>query len=65
MTEIKPCPFCGRRAFTRRRPGNMADVFYVYCGNSSCEVEPQTHAYFTRERAIEAWNRRPTNDRTS
>ena len=59
MAELKPCPFCGGRAFVKNSGVYAAGFAYrVYCGNEDCKIEPKTHAYFQREQAIEAWNRR-------
>lgn len=58
MAELKPCPFCGRRAFIKSGISPMGFSFRAYCGNEDCKVEPQTHAYFHKDQAIEAWNRR-------
>ena len=58
MAELKPCPFCGGRAFRYHRKEPFGDSYRVYCGNEDCCVQPQTHAYFKKEQAENAWNRR-------
>ena len=58
MAELKPCPFCGGRAFVKSSIQPVGFAYRVYCGNEDCKVEPQTHAYFYKDQAIEAWNRR-------
>ena len=63
MAELKPCPFCGRRAFVRKNKGLKAGTYNVYCGNEDCKVEPITNPYFCKEQAIEAWNRRVNDGR--
>lgn len=58
MAELKPCPFCGRRAFIKSKASPVGFSFRAYCGNEDCKVEPKTRAYFDKEQAIEVWNRR-------
>ena len=62
MNKLKPCPFCGSRAFMRNEKGQIGTIHRVYCGNEDCPVEPETHWYWRKEEAIEAWNRRATDD---
>ena len=58
MAELKPCPFCGGKAF-------LSEVLY-YCEPGRCttqfiecnECHATTYEYNTEEEAIEAWNRR-------
>ena len=70
MTELKPCPFCGREAEiiaeTKRNIG-----FTIWCECKECSartcpnMENPAHAIKSiercKEKAIESWNRR-TND---
>lgn len=54
--ELKPCPFCGGR-------GKLYKVWSGYsvkcCGDERCHLQAVPFpAYTTKERAIEAWNRR-------
>ena len=60
--KLKPCPFCGYRAFI----GKSGDKhwFRVYCGLENCAVNPATKYYNRKEYAIEVWNRR-VNDNES
>ncbi len=58
MTNLRPCPFCGREAETVRA-GNM---YYVQCGNSDCPVVVETNNYYAEEEAISAWNTRETDN---
>ncbi len=58
MSEIKlkPCPFCGGSA-------ELYKVWSGYsvkcCGNERCHMQAvPLPAYETKERAVEAWNRR-------
>ena len=56
MAELKPCPFCGGKAFcTNVLPTYGCDVMYrVFC--EDCNIN--TPSKWTEEKAIEAWNRR-------
>lgn len=62
MTELKPCPFCGGEAVTyERRKLDGSGAFYRYsvgCGNSFCEIRPQTGFWKYLSEAIGSWNRR-------
>lgn len=65
MKDLKPCPFCGGKAWLAR---NAKRKIYgkdeyrvgvsVYCG--VCEARM---FYGTEEEAIKAWNRRVANER--
>ncbi len=63
MTELKPCPFCGRKP-TKVRQHQVAGMGRIYYSigcvapNSSCAVKPHTRFFNSEEVAIEAWNRR-------
>ena len=64
MAELKPCPFCGGEAeeayvkrkkwFARFRYPYITHVTYIRC--KVCQAT--TMVRWTREEAIEAWNRR-------
>ena len=59
MAELKRCPFCGGEA--KARSCVMGDTnqtaYWVEC----CSCFSQTETYYKEERAIEAWNSRPSN----
>lgn len=57
MTELKPCPFCGSKHIRFKR-GSNAGV-WLQCENCFTEI----NLYRTEEEAIEAWNRRVTDDK--
>lgn len=58
--KLKPCPFCGFRAFI----GHVNHRWYfVYCGLEDCDVNPRTHQFNRKEYAIQCWNRRVHNER--
>lgn len=58
-TEIKPCPFCGGEVEIVRIGGGWfwkhKGVFETW--ETDCPIQ-FNHKYETREKAIEAWNRR-------
>ena len=54
MAELKPCPFCVGEAKVQSFPHNHT----VYC--TVCNARVQVFLP-TREKAIEAWNRRADN----
>lgn len=55
MIELKPCPFCGMSAKVIYADDEEKNRYYrTYC--RGCYAE--TDEYFSRDNAIEAWNRR-------
>ena len=63
--ELKPCPFCGGRAYLF--VGDGIRVFCVQCGASSKVLRDMQTANRVAGNAtksvIEAWNRRANNDK--
>ena len=59
--KLKPCPFCGFRAFAHKMP--KIDGYRAYCGNEDCDIQPQTRLCYSREEAVEIWNKRVENER--
>lgn len=60
-SDLKPCPFCWRKAIKWEWYGHDADVMYqVSCSDKSkdCVVHPETNWYTDEKKAIDAWNRR-------
>ena len=57
MSELKPCPFCGKTARIRSEACTEGVVFYAECGNRLCSVHPRVSAT-TVAVAAEIWNRR-------
>ena len=64
--EIKPCPFCGKRADVRYAGcTNGKDRYRVRCYTLNCYGSAYDNAYSSfasMEEAIEAWNRRKGMD---
>ena len=57
MSELKPCPFCGKEPeIFDFKDGR----FIVQCSNSDCDVYPYTSIHRDRADAITAWNQRAT-----
>lgn len=64
MDGLKPCPFCGNKAWLQYTTDNH-HAPYVVCGGAvqtngtpSCYVQIRPWVYKTEEECIEAWNRR-------
>ncbi len=51
--KLKPCPFCGRKAFVDDS-GRYEDIIVVQC----CECCSEGAIGETRKEAIKAWNKR-------
>lgn len=75
MAELKPCPFCGGKAYLEQRHrafinGVSTRVALVRCTN--CEARSPrfeledfgrtSHSSKANEKAIDAWNRRVDNE---
>lgn len=57
--KLKPCPFCGGNAEFAHGGYWGSELFKVVCGNKDkCVILPETGAYFIKEQAATAWNRR-------
>ena len=65
MSELKPCPFCGGKAYLF--VDNGIRVLCVQCGASSkvlCDMRTANGvAGNATKSVIEAWNRRANNDK--
>ena len=55
MNELKPCPFCGGRKFSKF---GWSDQYWITC--TGCETEGPSGE--TPDEAIEAWNRRAADE---
>ena len=61
MKKLKRCPFCGGKAVIVH--DDKANGYYITCSNGTeCWIVPRTSLYTGLETAIEAWNRRVTDD---
>ena len=64
MSELKPCPFCGGKAYLFA--DNGIRVFCAKCGASSkvlCDMRTEVGvAGNATKSVIEAWNRRVSDD---
>lgn len=63
MIELKPCPFCGGEAMLDYECYGGGKSF-VYC--KSCRISTErfeiSREYASDEKAIEAWNRRVSDE---
>lgn len=69
LPALAPCPFCGsapelRIDFRYPRPRcNRRKVFVVVCANIDCIIYNADGVYyFSKAKAVEAWNRRMNDD---
>lgn len=57
--KLKPCPFCGGKArIVDFMNYDYEKRFEVCCSNMDCFILPHTRESATKQKAIEAWNRR-------
>lgn len=49
--ELKPCPFCGKKAFVK---SSHSKVWWIEC----CQCQGSSHWYIDEESVIKAWNKR-------
>lgn len=78
MAELKPCPFCGGKAYIREyahgHGGNGCFNASYECGCSNCKIAFKANSEFSLkngypvfsvngyEKCVEAWNRRITEN---
>ena len=70
MAELKPCPFCGWKARLKHGSYNLFGAYGtpnedrkwygVFC--YECGVSQPKRTYDTKEKAIEAWNKRAESE---
>lgn len=66
--EIKPCPFCGHSASIEEVEGGIGASFTIGCDNpdeEDCMGYQSLTVYPRKIEAINAWNRRATEDAAS
>lgn len=61
MNELKPCPFCGGKAKVIRSHVCLDNKYYAVCENDNCQAAICVDSE-TREKAIELWNKRVSED---
>jgi len=57
--ELKPCPFCGGKSWVLKIPNESNKKYVVVCKDDDCGASLGNYSE-TREKAINAWNRRVT-----
>lgn len=58
MVELKPCPFCGGKA---KADKEFLGTWKVRCKNCPCDMG--RYWFYTKQKAIIAWNRRVNDGR--
>ena len=59
MAELKPCPFCGRKAIPIiLKYGDGTTYHGTTCEDWRCPVSSIVPSYSSEKEATEAWNRR-------
>lgn len=62
MDGLKPCPFCGGKAYTRESVYVLESSYTlnwtIYCGTYDCIASMGGKQYTSKEKAIAAWNNR-------
>lgn len=58
MTELKPCPFCGKQPKKFIRTDAIETTLFISCMNPKCHSTVETWAVATEKKAIRIWNRR-------
>ena len=59
MVSLKPCPFCGGKAFrTEIYDCSCKSKCAIMCNNPNRPFSPMTDAYATKGADAKAWNRR-------
>ena len=65
MAELKPCPFCGGKAYIGQTKKTLKKQYCVSCENLRCIASllrnPFVTHFLSMSEAIEAWNRRVEN----
>ena len=63
--DIKPCPFCGSKAYLKEDEDHHGKFHYLGCSNPKCICHTLFYTIDTEEqpvkRTIELWNKRVKN----
>lgn len=59
MDKLKPCPFCGAAANIRF---DFKHDYVVFCTNNLCMLNELEYGFDSEEEAVEAWNRRMSDE---
>ena len=62
MDKLKPCPVCLSKV-TVRVDGPFVPVYSISCRNERCKKGSVIYRYYSKDQAIEAWNRRAEDDK--
>lgn len=61
MTEVKPCPFCGKKPIAEYNmviAGKATEWHLIACRNAECGIKPSTDWHKNKNVVVNAWNRR-------
>lgn len=58
---MKPCPFCGAKAFVDMIMTSQFTMWYVRCSNCLSSTAPK----YTKEVALKQWNTRVNDEKES
>jgi len=61
MSDLKPCPFCGKEPNQKGTELGDRPCFYYECENPKCGAS-EMGWHDTEQEAIDAWNNRPIED---
>ena len=61
MSDLKPCPFCGKEPNQMTAELGDRPCFYYECENPKCQAA-EMGWHDTEQEAIDAWNTRPIED---
>jgi len=61
MSDLKPCPFCGKEPNQTSTELGDRPCFYYECENPKC-CAAEMGWHDTEQEAIDAWNTRPIED---
>ena len=60
-TKLKPCPFCGGKAYIHDAICDDGAYLFTFVQCHTCKANIE--GFSSKEKAIEAWNRRTENGR--